>query len=970
LYLASSSSSTLDVDDHTTAAGSIIRSQLANGYAMATYPTACAFTANYCAYVNVLTTTGGCPSTATGNLTTGNCLTLGSTQGSVEGGAGSTVNPNWKTLSQTTYNNWIQDGKTGAKVLNLALALAGGLPITMIQRPLDTCPGSTCESPTSDIGTQRFFNQASVRILLSDTQADINGLPGIDTTVQPYPLAEVGSSGMSNVVQRTTSGGAYYLPPLPATATSPATSMLTPIAESVGATTDSDYMTAAGTTLLGGYIKIEEQLGPGAPGYNPSTPTFKDVTEEILAQGISRDELTMSAEPALVSGGSLAAATYYYVVTALGSWGESMGVEYGPYTTTSTYKTLTINWNAMTGATGYRVYRGTTAGGETGYIQYGSGVTSYSEANTALTAGKPPTNTSIVYLEQAREGMAAPSPLTLLTTAGSLTASKTYYYLVTALGAWGETTGTWASRATGSGSKNEITVNWTAFPGATGYRVYRTTTTDNTPTPSPVFTGSNGYIAVGGGTTYLDNNTGTIVAGLPPGHQLNSVQAATYAPNYLPINFYDPREGEVRDTSGPATSSLNGIMNLMEVDVHNLQQWFAGNIATSGVYAINGPDALSNSGYILYTSDRRMNCGDTKYELEGTCTIGETGEYGNEDIINPAVTAGTPNLTMDAPEDLDGDGVFRTYGAYAHPIVTPASVAPTGVTVGGASTGAQTWNTIISAVANSATENPAFVRITAAQAEKNSVVVFRRALRLVNGTLGNLPPLAAATMATCPSPATSGGFTVASENPVYVLGDYNASSAVGAFSPDPSGKCHVPAAVIGDAVTLLSNNWTPGTQPGLPSGDASSLYSPTWGGGPAGNEGCSLTIPARCATPSFYRMAVIGGKTNAFKAYNGTTAALTWGAQDTGTDGGVHNFLRYIEDWSGNNLNYLGSMASFFISRQGTGIYKYGNTVYGAPHRLYTFDTDFQNIGALPPGTPRFTDVNALSYQQAILSTQ
>ena len=117
-------------------------------------------------------------------------------------------------------------------------------------------------------------------------------------------------------------------------------------------------------------------------------------------------------------------------------------------------------------------------------------------------------------------------------------------------------------------------------------------------------------------------------------------------------------------------------------------------------------------------------------------------------------------------------------------------------------------------------------------------------------------------------------------------------------------------------------------------------------------------------------MAVIGGKTNAFKAYNGTTAALTWGAQDTGTDGGVHNFLRYIEDWSGNNLNYLGSMASFFISRQGTGIYKYGNTVYGAPHRLYTFDTDFQNIGALPPGTPRFTDVNALSYQQAILSTQ
>ena len=117
-------------------------------------------------------------------------------------------------------------------------------------------------------------------------------------------------------------------------------------------------------------------------------------------------------------------------------------------------------------------------------------------------------------------------------------------------------------------------------------------------------------------------------------------------------------------------------------------------------------------------------------------------------------------------------------------------------------------------------------------------------------------------------------------------------------------------------------------------------------------------------------MAVIGGKNNSFAAYNGATALLTWGVQDTGTDGGVHNFLRYDEDWGGRTLNYLGSMASFFISRQGTGIYKCCNTVYNAPTRAYTFDTDFQTITKLPPGTPRFTDVNALSYQQAILTTQ
>jgi hypothetical protein len=126
----------------------------------------------------------------------------------------------------------------------------------------------------------------------------------------------------------------------------------------------------------------------------------------------------------------------------------------------------------------------------------------------------------------------------------------------------------------------------------------------------------------------------------------------------------------------------------------------------------------------------------------------------------------------------------------------------------------------------------------------------------------------------------------------------------------------------------------------------------------------------RLASTTYYRMAVMGGKTNHFAAYNGATALLSWGVQDTGTDGGVHNFLRYDEDWSNATLNYLGSMASFYLSRQGTGIYKCCNTVYNPPTRNYTFDVDFQNINKLPPGTPRFTDVNALSYYQSILPNQ
>jgi hypothetical protein len=921
LFLAQNGGATLNLNDHVTAAKAIIRESLVNGYTMATYPNVCsAYTNDYCSYVNVLTTANGCPA-GTEGAQTGNCLTLAQNQGSVENGPGSTVNPNWKTLSGSTYNGYIQDGTTGAKVLNLAIALPGinSQPIAMIQRP------AVNESPTSALGMARFYNQASVRILLSDTQSDIMNLPGIDSTEYPYPLAEASSLGMSNTVVRNSTIPSTYCPTTGNCTLPPVTPCTPPLAEAPAENGTNDYMLAQGTTALGGYIKIEMNL-ESSPG------TWKDITEEILAQGISRDmaagvlDTVPQSAPALASGGSLAASTtYYYAVTALGAWGESgVSVSVNPLSevskqTSSSNKKVTLNWSAVTGATGYRVYRGNSSGGETGYIGgatcgttpctvSGSGTITYTDTGgTALTGQTPPTpctNNSIIHLEE-----------------------------------------------------------------------------EATNTTSPLCTAAVGN-APGQAT----------LAPTCPAWNAGALSAASTPTNLVPINLYDSREGEVRDNTGPTTSSLNGIMNLLEIDVGNLQLWFAGIIGTSGQYAFNGPDALNNSGFILYTSDRRMNCMDGKYELEGTCasnvitsgvaTAGESGEFGNEDIVNPSVTSGAPNGTLDVTqpgngscpsgtatcpvEDVNGNGVLDTYGAYAHPIATPTSVSPSGVTVGGTASTAK-WPAIINGLANSATENPVEVRITANQAQSNSVVVFRRALRLVNGALGNLPPVAAANPVTgsaC-SGGTGGGFTVVSENPIYVQGDYNASSlpttAPNGFN-DAFPLCHVPAAVMGDAVTLLSNAWQPGAQSGFTSGDANSFLYPT---APNCNN-------QRCATTTYFRMAVMAGKTLPFAVYNGTTALLSWGAEDTGSDGGVHNFLRYLEDWSNTNvtLNYDGSLASFYYSQQANGIYKCCNTVYQTPVRNYTFDTDFQNITKLPPGVPRFTDVNALSYYQSILPTQ
>lgn len=96
------------------------------------------------------------------------------------------------------------------------------------------------------------------------------------------------------------------------------------------------------------------------------------------------------------AGGTLAAGTYYYVVTALfAGGGESPRSNEGSVVTTGATSSNTINWAAVTGATGYRVYRGTAAGLENTYFAVGA-VTTFLDVGAAGTAGTPPTNGSVI----------------------------------------------------------------------------------------------------------------------------------------------------------------------------------------------------------------------------------------------------------------------------------------------------------------------------------------------------------------------------------------------------------------------------------------------------------------------------------------------------------------------------------------------------------------------------------------------
>jgi hypothetical protein len=276
--------------------------------------------------------------------------------------------------------------------------------------------------------------------------------------------------------------------------------------------------TYLGTVGGGGYLQgsstsqFAVNNASGAATLNVNT-TANALYSSALASPV------ISTITTATTGGSIAASTtYYYKVTAVDAQGgeTAASTESSKATGSGTAtNTITVNWSAITGASYYNVYRGTTAGGESAYFTTTS--TSYTDTGTAGTAATPPSTGTAYVTRQSASGylqntssttafqlqsaagstslnvdttnnkvqlggnMASPGVITLstATAGGSLSASTTYYFKVTALdGSGGETTpSSEYSIATGSATAtNTITASWTAISGATSYRVYYGTT--------------------------------------------------------------------------------------------------------------------------------------------------------------------------------------------------------------------------------------------------------------------------------------------------------------------------------------------------------------------------------------------------------------------------------------------------------------------------------------------------------------
>lgn len=157
-----------------------------------------------------------------------------------------------------------------------------------------------------------------------------------------------------------------------------------------------------------------------------------------------------------------------------------------------------------------------------------------------------------------------------------------------------------------------------------------------------------------------------------------------------------------------------------------------------------------------------------------------------------------------------------------------------------------------------------------------------------------------------------GGLTVATAEPLYVKGNYNApASALGTTNTASS----LPASLLADSVTVLSGNWLDGNS--------------------------SKSLSSRTATPTTVNAAFLAGIVP-------TTTVNSGGHYS----GGVENFPRFLEDWNGRTFTYNGSMVVMFPSQSATNFWVAPGTYYNAPTRQWAFDVNFLDYRKLPPATP------------------
>lgn len=140
-------------------------------------------------------------------------------------------------------------------------------------------------------------------------------------------------------------------------------------------------------------------LTPGIK-FDSLDPSTAHYGIQFVAGGVELSPPSGLAAGAPFSGGSLAAGTYYWQVTAVNALGQTTGSNEATATVATSGESCTLTWAGVSGATGYNLYRATASGWESAGPALvasimGGSTTTYTDTGTATTAGSvPPYNTT------------------------------------------------------------------------------------------------------------------------------------------------------------------------------------------------------------------------------------------------------------------------------------------------------------------------------------------------------------------------------------------------------------------------------------------------------------------------------------------------------------------------------------------------------------------------------------------------
>ncbi len=157
------------------------------------------------------------------------------------------------------------------------------------------------------------------------------------------------------------------------------------------------------------------------------------------------------------------------------------------------------------------------------------------------------------------------------------------------------------------------------------------------------------------------------------------------------------------------------------------------------------------------------------------------------------------------------------------------------------------------------------------------------------------------------------GLTLASVNPLYVKGHFNCTNAAHLGTTNTTSSR--PSSLVADALTIQSGAWS----------DAAS----------------SGSYSSRVPTDTTVNAALLAG--------------VVYSAGATGTSpmsGGVVNFPRLLEAWSGRTLTLNGSLVNLYGSTRATAPFQNPGVYYSAPNRNFNFDPNFLDSTKMPPGSP------------------